>query len=130
MYYIKIFLFIPLFLLFSCYKFLDYPTSLGNLSTYKSFNNKLLFSFSITDKFAENDKSKLSAEHTKMTKAELIFLRTLLKKNNYCINNDGKLSFRIVSKQEKVYDITLASLFEKQYNSKSLIPVTYFGECL
>ncbi|MDA0902517.1 MAG: hypothetical protein O3B09_03815 [Proteobacteria bacterium] len=64
-----------------------------------------------------------------MTKSETKLLSKLLKNGGYCINSEGDLSFSIISKQEKIYDATFASLIDENYNAKSVTPVTYFGEC-
>jgi hypothetical protein len=65
-----------------------------------------------------------------MSVDELKLLMQFLKRDRYCINQSGDLSFKINSKQEKIYDITFSSLIEKSYNAKPISPVTYFGECL
>ncbi len=102
----------------------------GKLSFYNSIN-KNSFSFVISDDFfRENKKSKPSKNHPKMTEAEVKLLSKFLKNNNYCINKNGDISFVIISRQEKVYDVTFSSLIEQNYNAKPITPVTYFGECL
>ena len=67
--------------------------------------------------------------YQKMSVAELKLLIKFLRYNKYCINKSGKLSFRINSKQEKIYDVTFSSLIEQNYNASPITPVTYFGEC-
>lgn len=116
-------------LIFSCNSIKDVD-SLAKVNIYQAYNSKLQFSFLISDGFVKTDKSKLDPDYPIMTKSQVKILKKLLKKNNYCINNKDKLLFKVVSKQEKIYDLTLAGVFEKQYNAKPLMPLTYFGECL
>lgn len=120
-------LFLTAVFLFSC----SSPdlSRLGKLSFYNSIN-KNSFSFIISDDFSrENQKSKPSKTHPKMTEAEVKLLSKFLKKNNYCINKNGDISFVIISRQEKVYDVTFSSLIEQNYNARPITPITYFGEC-
>ncbi len=65
-----------------------------------------------------------------MNVAELELLMKLMRNQKYCINSEGDLSFKINSKQEKIYDVTFSSLIEQSYNAKPVSPTTYFGECL
>jgi hypothetical protein len=113
----------------SCHKNLQYPSSSGKLLSYDSLNDKS-FSFEVSNEFVKNNKSKIDPEHPVITKAESSFLKTLLRKNNYCINNKGELSFEVTSRQAEIYDITFSDNSKKKYNPKSLTPVTYFGKCL
>ena len=93
--------------------------------------NKKSFSFIVSEKFVkDNSKSKLSPFFSQINVAELKLLMSLLKKNNYCIDKDGELSFRINSKQAEVRDITFLSVIEHSYNAKPTSPAIYFGECL
>ena len=120
-------LFLSAVFLFSCVS--QDLGSLGKLSFYNSIN-KNSFSFVISDDFSrENQKSKPSKSHPKMTEAEVKLLTKFLKKNNYCINKNGDISFVIISRQEKVYDVTFSSLIEQNYNARPITPITYFGEC-
>lgn len=125
-------LFLSAVFLLSCgdYKSFGHDLSrFGKLSFYNSIN-KNSFSLVISDDFSrENQKSKPSKNHSKMTEAEVKLLTKFLKKNNYCINKNGDISFVIISRQEKVYDVTFSSLIEQNYNAKPITPVTYFGEC-
>lgn len=93
--------------------------------------NKKAFSFIVSEDFVmDHEKAEPSKIYPKMNVAELKLLMKLLKDNKYCINKSGDLSFKISSKQEKVYDITFSRLIEQSYNAKPVSPVTYFGECL
>lgn len=122
---IRIFL---LLLLPSCLSQFDLNSA--KLSFFNS-GSKKTFSFSVSEDFnLHNIHSKPSVEHPKMSKAEEKLLIKFLKNNKYCINKNGKLSFKITSKQEKIYDVTFANLIEKNYRAKPIAPTTYFGECL
>lgn len=103
----------------------------AKLSFLNSANNKKAFSFAISDDFIKNHiDSKPSELYSKMNVDELALLTKFLQNNNYCINKNGELSFKITSKQDKVYDITFSSLIEQNYNARPISPATYFGECL
>ncbi len=122
-------LFLLLFLS-SCISQFFYDKDAAKLSFFNSVNKKT-FSFIIDGKFIDShSKSKPSALYPKMNVSELKLLMSFLRDNNYCINKDGELSFKINSKQEKVFDVTFSSLIEQNYNSKPVAPTTYFGECL
>ena len=123
------FIIILLISIFSCQKNVQYPISWGRISSYNSLNDKS-FSFTVNDEFIKNNKSKIDPKHSILTKAESSFLKTLLLKNNYCINKKGELSFEVNSRQAEIYDVTFSDSFQKQYKAKSLTPVTYFGKCL
>lgn len=102
----------------------------GKLSFYNSFSSKS-FSFTVSNHFATDGKPDQSdKKYPIMSKSEVKLLKSLLKKNNYCINNKNKLSFEVTSKQEKIYDVTFSGIIEQEYNARSLTPVTYFGKCL
>jgi len=120
------------FLLFlsSCISQFTYDKNAAKLSFFNSAN-KRAFSFVIDGKFIDShSKSRPSALYPKMNVAELKLLMNFLRDNNYCINQNGELSFKINSKQEKIFDVTFSSLIEQNYNSKPVAPTTYFGECL
>jgi hypothetical protein len=102
---------------------------LGKLSFYDSLEQKS-FTFVVSDKASSKDVKPSSENYSEMTKQEVSILKHLLKKNKYCINNKGKLLFKVTSRQKRIYDITLSSLIGQQYNARSLTPVTYFGKCL
>ena len=135
----KIFFVIPipfwvaplLFLVFmiSC-EVVRFNNDSAKLSFFNSASTKA-FSFVIDDEFIQShSSSKPSALYPKMNVAELKLLTQFLRDNKYCINKNGELSFKINSKQEKVYDVTFSSLIEQNYNAKPVSPTTYFGECL
>jgi hypothetical protein len=122
--------FLLLLLVSSCVNSFVYDKNSAKLSLFKSANKKA-FSFVIDSKLIEkNANSKPSALYPKMNVAEIKLLMNFLRDNNYCINQSGELSFKINSKQEKIYDITFSSLIEQNYNAKPVSPTTYFGECL
>ncbi len=118
-----------IFTLASCSNDIPSQDHLGKLSFYNSLNTQS-FSFAVSDKLLSGDESVPDKKHPKMTKSQVKILKNLLKKNNYCINKKDELSFKITSKQEKIYDVTFSGLIEQQYNAKSLTPTTYFGKCL
>lgn len=102
----------------------------AKLTLFNSVNKKT-FSFVVSEEFVkENSRSKPSELYPKMTAAELKLLMKLMRNNNYCINQNGELSFKINSKQEKVYDVTFSNVIEQSYNARPVSPTTYFGECL
>ena len=118
-----------LFIVASC-TFGKYGDDAAKLVFFNS-NNKKTFSFVVSEKFTENHhKSNPSTLFPKMNVAELKLLTKFLRQNKYCIDKDGELSFVVNSKQDKVYDVTFASLIERSYNAKPVSPTTYFGECL
>ena len=106
----------------------DYSRS-GKLNFLNS-SSKKSFSFVVSDDFArKNHDSKPDKKNPKMSEVEANLLRKFLIQNNYCINKNSELSFVVLSKQEKIYDVTFSSLIEQNYNAKPVTPVTYFGEC-
>lgn len=114
----------------SCVNQFGYNKDAAKLSFFNSANKKT-FSFVINDQFIKSHaNSGPSALYHKMSVAELELLMSFLRDNNYCINQNGELSFKINSKQEKIYDVTFSSLIEENYNAKPVAPTTYFGECL
>ncbi len=111
----------------SCATKKDYNGA-GKLSFYSS--DKKSFTFTVSEEYVKKHAlSKPSKSFSKMTEAEMELLIYLLKKNNYCINKSGKLSFLLNSKQEKIYDMTFSSLIEQNYNARPVTPTTYFGVC-
>ncbi len=114
----------------SCVNQFGYDKDAAKLSFFNSANKKT-FSFVVNDQFIKaHANSGPSALYPKMNVAELKLLMSFLRDNNYCINKNGELSFKINSKQEKIYDVTFSSLIEENYNAKPVSPTTYFGECL
>jgi hypothetical protein len=105
-------------------------SSNAKLLIHESLNENKSFTFIVSDKFLKDSKSTPDKEYLNMSKSEAKLLKKLLKDNNYCINNKDVLLFEIISRQEKIYDVTFSGLIEQQYNAKSLTPVTYFGKCL
>jgi hypothetical protein len=93
--------------------------------------NQNSFIFSVSEEYLEDNKnSKIDKNNPKMTKAESGLLKKILKKQDYCINEKGDLSFRITSRQEKIYDMTFAHLIEESYNARPVAPRMYYGECV
>lgn len=111
----------------SCFKS-NYGLGAGKLSFYNS--DKKSFSFTVSEDFVKSHAlSKSSKSFPRMTQAEMDLLSYLLKNNNYCVNKNGKLSFLVNSRQEKIYDVTFSSLIEQNYNARPVAPITYFGVC-
>jgi len=104
-------------------------TIYGKIKPY-STSNKNSFTFSIDEEFLRAHKnSRIDQDYPKMTEAEATLLKRVLIKNDYCLNEDRKPSFAIISRQEKIYDITFSHLIEQNYNAKPVSPRMYFGEC-
>ncbi len=102
----------------------------GRITLHNS-DNKNSFIFSIADEFTRSTaKSPVDKENPKMNQAEAKLLIALLKQQKYCLNNYGKPLFTIISRQEKVYDMTFAHLIEQSYNARAVSPRMYFGECV
>lgn len=102
----------------------------AKLEFYDS-GKKKSFSFVISDEFASEIKNSVADESfPKMKKLEMKLLIKLLKKSNYCRDDNGKLSFIVKTRQEKIYDVTFSSLVGQNYNIKPVSPVTYFGDCI
>ena len=118
---------LPFFMLvFSCAADLS---RYGRVTLHHSVN-KNSFLFSVNDEFLkDNSKSKLDKTHPKMSKAEVKLLKVLLNQQSYCLNRFGVPGFIITSRQQKVYDMTYAHLIESNYNTKSVAPRMYFGQC-
>ncbi len=95
------------------------------------YGNSKNFTFSVSEDYSRaNQGSKPDKTNPKLTKAESELLLSLLERKKYCVNAEGKIFFRITSKQEKVYDMTFAHLIEQNYNARPVTPVIYYGECL
>ncbi len=89
------------------------------------------FTFSVSEEYLRaNQDSKPDKSHPRLTKAEAELLINLLGRRDYCRNDNGKIFFKITSKQEKVYDMTFAHLIEQNYNARPVTPMMYYGECL
>ena len=101
----------------------------GKVSKNSSASNDY-FIFSVSEEYINANKNSVAdEENPKLTKAESKLLYNLLKQKEYCLSEDGEISFRITSKQEKVYDMTFAHLIEEHYNARPLTPVIYYGRC-
>jgi len=102
----------------------------GQVVLHKGADKSASFSFSVSDEFiSANSASPQDKERSKMSKAEVKLLESLMKEKKYCLNEDNKLDFTVTSRQEKIYDMTFAHLIEESYNAKPLAPRTYFGKC-
>ncbi len=122
------FLLLPfLFFVISCS---SYNSSDQGRVTFHNGEKQSSFVFLVNDSFIkENSSSSSDKNHPKMTVAESDLLFSLLKQKKSCLNKSGTPSFRIISRQEKVYDMTFAHLIENSYNAKPLTPRMYFGRC-
>jgi hypothetical protein len=102
----------------------------GRVEYYNS-GDRGSFVFSVSDDFVvANKDSPQDQKNPKITKAESDLLASLLKEKKLCINSGGSPSFKINSRQEKIYDATFAHLIEKNYRARPLVPRTYSGKCL
>ena len=114
---------------FACEACILEPSRYGKVRQY-DLANKKSFVFSIDEEYlSKNEKSPKDERFQLMTEAEVRLLKALLMQNNYCVI-EGKPSFKINSRQEKIYDMTFAHLIEQSYNAKPAAPRMYFGECL
>jgi hypothetical protein len=105
------------------------PSRYGKVRQYNSADKKA-FVFSVDEQFErDNHSSKKDKNFSLMTEAEVKLLKALLKKNDYCVDS-GDASFKITSRQEKIYDMTFAHLIEQSYNARPVAPRMYFGECV
>lgn len=99
------------------------PSKHGAVKTHGDSNS---FMFLVSEDFSNDHKSsKPDSNNPRLTKAEASLLSSLLKKENICTDQ----SYIITSKQEKIYDVTYASLIEENYNAKSITPLTFYGRC-
>ncbi len=99
--------------------------------TLHSTSNKDSFIFSVSDEFAANSlDSKVDKNNSNITLAESKLLQAILKQKKYCLDQFGAASFKITSRQEKIYDMTFAHLIEQNYKARSVTPRMYYGECL
>ncbi len=105
------------------------PSLYGKVRQY-SASDKKSFVFSIDEEFLlKHQDSSKDDNYPLMTEAEVRLLRALLMQNDYCLNSEGKPSFVINSRQEKIYDVTFAHLIEQSYNARPAAPRMYFGVC-
>jgi hypothetical protein len=106
-----------------------------NYSKYASIekvgNGSKNFIFTISEKFDEyNDSREKSKIYAKMNVGEQKLLEEKLKEKKYCYDDKKTLKYSIISKQEKIYDVTFSHLIEQNYKSKPVVPVIFFGQCL
>ena len=105
------------------------PSLYGKVKQY-STSDKKSFVFSIDEEFLrKHQNSSKDENYPLMTESEVKLLQALLMQNNYCLNSEGKPSFVINSRQEKIYDVTFAHLIEQSYNARPVAPRMYFGAC-
>jgi hypothetical protein len=99
--------------------------------TFHATSSKEYFIFNVDDGFYKKYKNSANnSQHPRLSDEEYKMLIALLKKHEYCNKNSFQPKFEIISRQEKIYDATFASLIAKTINSKSLTPVSYYGSCL
>jgi len=99
--------------------------------TFHATSTKEFFIFNVDDSFYKKYKNSANnSQHPRLSDEEYKMLIALLKKHEYCNKNSFQPKFEIISRQEKIYDATFASLIAKTINSKSLTPVSYYGSCL
>jgi len=103
------------------------PSKYGAVRTYGDSQS---FMFLVSEDFIKSNKhSKQYSHNSILNTAEASLLSSLLKKDNICLNESSSPKYIITSKQQKVYDITYASLIEENYNTKSITPLTFYGRC-
>jgi len=121
------FLLLPFFMLvFSCS---DNLSNYGRV-TLNSGSINDSFIFLVNEEFlSANYQSLNDKKFPKITEAELKLLKGLLNEKKYCLNRNGKTSFVITSRQEKIYDMTFAHLIEQNYRAQPIAPRMYFGQC-
>ncbi len=107
-------------------------SNFGKVNIYNSAINSQdkKFVFVVEDSFIKSHKSsKNDEENPLLSKAESDLLKKLLARQKLCLNENNYPSFQVVSKQEKIYDVTFANLIEENYNAKPAVPRTYYGRC-
>lgn len=103
------------------------PSKYGAVKRHGGNNS---FMFLVSEDFSKSHKnSRLNSKNTRLTNAEARLLSSLLRKEGLCVKGSSSPEYVITSKQEKVYDITYASLIEENYNAKSITPLTFYGYC-
>lgn len=110
------------FFVFSCSK------DVSKYANVKIYDGGKSFAFIISDELSKKVKNSPIDIDSKMTKKETKILEFILKNKNLCLIS-SKPSYIITTKQEKIYDITYATLIEENYNAKPITPTTYFGKC-
>ena len=103
------------------------PSKYGAVRTYGDSQS---FMFLVSEDFSNKYKnSSPDGDNPKLSRAQAKLLSSLLKKENLCVGESTSPNYSITSKQEKVYDVTYASLIEQNYNAKSITPLTFYGRC-
>ncbi len=106
------------------------PQRYGRVTIHSAVNAQT-FTFTVTDKFLRRySNSNKNSDHPLLTNSENKLLKSLLEEKKYCMDDSFSPSFKITSRQEKIYDMTFAHLIEKNYNAKPIMPRMYFGQCL
>lgn len=89
------------------------------------------FVYTVDDIFYKKYKnSPNNKKHPRLSDEEYKMLITLLREGKYCLKKSLNPDFEIISRQEKIYDVTFAKVIAESLNSKSLYPVSYYGRCL
>lgn len=105
----------------------------GSLTFYNQYSAKNNFRFAVYDEFLQkSNSSKLDQEYqpVKITKRESKLLRGMMKQQQKCFNEKGKVHFQITYRQDRVYDMTFFNLIKENYRVRPVTPVLYFGNCL
>ncbi len=119
--------FLVVFLILSCS---SDPSRYGKIKQYSAVDKKS-FVFSVDEDFINSSKkSKINKDYPLMNDAEVKLIKALFVKDKYCLDKNNNPSFKISSRQEKIYDVTFAHLIEQNYNARPATPRMYFGECL
>ena len=118
-----------LFFLISCS---SNPDKYGKVTLHTT-GNRDSFIFTVSEEFLENNSSSLKNEvknaGAKISVVEYNLLKKLLKDKKFCYNQKNNLDFAIVSRQEKIYDMTFSHLIATSYKARPLTARSYFGEC-
>ncbi|GDX36595.1 hypothetical protein LBMAG18_11060 [Alphaproteobacteria bacterium] len=101
--------------------------------TLHTTGNRDTFIFTVSEEFLENNSSSLKNEvknlGIKISVVEYNLLKKLLKDKKFCYNQKNNQDFTIVSRQEKIYDMTFSHLIATSYKARPLTARSYFGEC-
>jgi len=127
----KISYLLSMFLMFACAN--EDVSRYGKIVPYDdSSGNDKRFVFYVEEEYIIAHKnSKKDDKNPIMTKAETFLLEKILRNKKQCIDQNNKiLSYKITSKQEKIYDVTFANLIEQNYNARPASPLMYYGLCL
>jgi len=94
------------------------------------YDNNGQFAFTVSDKFyKESKKSKKNKINPKITEKEAELLDKIMLQKKACLSKNGEPKYLILTRQEKIYDVTYAKLIEQNYKAKPITPITYFGKC-